>query len=116
MKPMTTAIISRNDRTTRRLTAVRQTVGLLQASLVDYCPYLIWFAFFLPGEGRAATATIVPKPVSFAEGSGAFQLAPYTAIDADGASQKTARRLKQTFSPATGFNFAPPSGGNTIVI
>ena len=59
---------------------------------------------------------IVPKPASFSEGSGAFLLAPYTAIDADAASQETARRLKQALSPATGFDFATPSGGNTIVI
>jgi hexosaminidase len=116
MKSIPAAITLRNDRTNRRLTAVRQTVGLLQATFVDLCPYLIWFAFFLPGQARTTMPSIVPKPVSFSAGSGAFQLAAYTAIDADDASKETVRRLKQILSPATGFNFAPPSGGNTIVI
>jgi hexosaminidase len=116
MKLITPAITFSCGSILRHLSAVRQIVELWQRRLVQCLPYLIWAALFLPSQGRATGPGIVPKPVSFTEGSGVFLLAPYTAIDADAASQNTARLLKQALSPATGFDFATPSGGNTIVI
>ena len=84
--------------------------------LVHCFRHLIWVVLLVPFQGRATMPGIVPKPVSMVEGSGAFLLAPDTGIDADAASQQTARRLKQALAPATGFDFASQSGGNTIEI
>ncbi|HET9373691.1 MAG TPA: glycoside hydrolase family 20 zincin-like fold domain-containing protein, partial [Chthoniobacterales bacterium] len=70
----------------------------------------------IPDPGRAIMPGIVPKPVSTVEGQGAFLLTRDTAIDADPASQETARRLKQALAPATGFDFASRPGVNAIEI
>ncbi len=116
MKTITEAITLRSDPIIRRLPAIDKIVDRLQNRLVHCLPPLIWVTLFLPGQGWATMPDLVPKPVTFTEGSGAFLLGPETAFDADAASQKTARRLKQGLSPATGFDFAAPSGGNIIVI
>ncbi|MGA8656058.1 MAG: glycoside hydrolase family 20 zincin-like fold domain-containing protein, partial [Chthoniobacterales bacterium] len=116
MKPITPATALPSGQRSRRFTAISQTVELLRRRLVHCFPYPIWVVLLVPAQSWAAMPDIVPKPASFSEGSGPFLLAPYTAIDADAASQETARRLKQALSPATGFDFATPSGGNTIVI
>jgi hexosaminidase len=116
MNPVIGATKFSSRPTMRRSTAVRQIVQLWQSRLRHRFRHLIWLALFLPDQGRATGPNIVPKPVSFTEGSGVFLLAPGTAIDADAASQETARRLKEALSPATGFDFAKPPGGNTIVI
>ncbi len=117
MKPITSPIPLPRGLILRRFLAVHQIAELLRNKLVHCFRHLIWVILLIPLQGRAATMPgIVPKPVSIVEGSGAFLLAPGTAIDADAASQQTARRLKQALAPATGFDFASPSDGNTIEI
>ena len=77
---------------------------------------LMGILLLVPDPGRAIMPGIVPKPVSTVEGQGAFLLTRDTAIDADPASQETARRLKQALAPATGFDFASRPGVNAIEI
>jgi len=100
----------------KRFPAVHQIAELLRNKLVYCFRYLIWVVLLVPFQGRATMPGIVPKPVSIVAGSGAFLLGPDTAVDADTASQQTARRLKEALAPATGFDFASASGGNTIEI
>jgi hexosaminidase len=78
--------------------------------------YMIGILLLIPDPCRATMPGIVPKPVSMIEGQGAFLLTPDTAIDADAASQETARRLKQALTPATGLDFASLAGANSIEI
>src|SRR3984957_12971469 len=99
-----------------RFPAVHPMADLLRTRLVHCFRHLIWIVLLVPFRGHATIPGIIPKPVSVVEGSGEFLLAPSTAIDADAASQQTARRLKQALARATGFDFASPAGGNTIEI
>ena len=94
----------------RRFLAVHHITERLRTRLVHCCRHLILVVLLVPFQGQATMPGIVPKPVSMVEGSGEFLLAPSTAIDADAASQQTARRLKQALALATGFDFASPSG------
>jgi len=100
----------------RRFAAVYPIAELLRKKLVHCFSHLIWLVVLIPFQSRATMPGIVPKPISVVDGSGAFLLAADTAIDADTDSQQTARRLKQALAPATGFDFASGSGGNTIEI
>jgi N-acetyl-beta-hexosaminidase len=100
----------------RRFPAVYPAAELLRKKLVHCFSHLVWLVVLVPFQSRATMPSIVPKPVSLVNGSGAFLLAADTAIDADTDSQQTARRLKQALAPATGFDFASAAGGNTIEI
>src|ERR1700746_4149652 len=81
-------------------------VAFLRNKRAHGLPYMIGILFLIPDPCRATMPGVVPKPVSMVEGQGAFLLTPDTAIDADAASQETARRLKQALTPATGLDFA----------
>ena len=75
----------------RRFPAVYQIAELLRKKLVYCFSHLIWVVVLVPFQSRATMPSIVPKPVSLVNGSGAFLLAADTAIDADTDSQQTAR-------------------------
>ena len=60
---------------------------------------MIGMLFLIQDPCKATMPGIVPKPASMVEGQGAFLLTPDTVIDADPASQETARRLKQALAP-----------------
>ena len=74
----------------RRFPAVYQIAELLRKKLVHCFSHLIWLVVLVPFQSRATMPSIVPKPVSVADGSGTFMLAADTAIDADTESQQTA--------------------------